>query len=422
MTPWRLRPVSELCSHIIDCVNKTAPTSSTPTQFKMLRTTNVRNGWIDTDSVRFVNEAVFKRWTRRMRPQRGDVVLTREAPLGEVGIIRTDDQVFLGQRLVMYRVDPTECDTHFLLYSMLGPIVQAELRSLGSGATVEHLRVPDCERLAIPCPPLPIQRRIGAVLRSFDDLIENNRRRIEVLEEMARAIYREWFVDFRFPGHETSTLVDSPFGSIPSGWAPARLGHIVAVDRTGVQPARSPDDMFDHYSIPAFDEGQLPTTEAGSAIKSGKFLVSSPAVLVSKLNPRIERTWLVHPATPRRSVASTEFLVFRPSGQLSLDWIYLMIQSEPFQARLRALSGGTSTSHQRVKPDDLLAIELLRPAPDVVAKFTAVVSPQLAMARVLRTEGRQINALRDALLPKLVTGQLDVSSLDLGALVEPSVA
>lgn len=111
MTEWRSRRVSDLCSHIVDCVNKTAPLSESVTPFKMLRTTNVRGGFIDTNHTRRVDEVTYERWTRRMRPKRGDVVLTREAPLGEVGMLRSDESVFLGQRLVMYRADPTECDS-----------------------------------------------------------------------------------------------------------------------------------------------------------------------------------------------------------------------------------------------------------------------------------------------------------------------
>ena len=201
-TEWPVVCIKDVCESIIDCVNKTAPTVGYPTPYKMIRTTNVRDGWINLDEVRFVEAEVFARWNRRATPRKGDVILTREAPLGEVGMLRSNDHVFLGQRLVLYRADPIKLDDRFLLYSFRCDHLQGQIKSLGSGATVEHMRVPDAEKLLLRLPPLPIQKRIGDILSAYDDLIENNARRIKILEDMARMLYREWFVNFRFPGHE----------------------------------------------------------------------------------------------------------------------------------------------------------------------------------------------------------------------------
>ncbi|MEI7510700.1 MAG: hypothetical protein WCJ84_00910 [Candidatus Peregrinibacteria bacterium] len=103
---WHRVKIKDGCLSIIDCVNKTAPKVDFKTPYKMLRTTNIKKGWIDVENVGYVNEEVYKKWTRREIPQVGDVILTREAPLGEVGLLRTDDKVFLGQRLVSYRANP----------------------------------------------------------------------------------------------------------------------------------------------------------------------------------------------------------------------------------------------------------------------------------------------------------------------------
>jgi type I restriction enzyme, S subunit len=176
---WPEVTVAEVCSHIIDCVNKTAPAVTGPTPYKMIRTTNVRGGWVDVQNVKYVDEEVYRRWIRRGEPRPGDVILTREARLGEVGLLRSSEPIFLGQRLVMYRTDPAQLDNHFLLYSMIEDFVQNQIAALGSGATVEHMRVPDCERLRLRLPPLPTQQRIASVLSTYDRLIEKNRRRIQ---------------------------------------------------------------------------------------------------------------------------------------------------------------------------------------------------------------------------------------------------
>jgi type I restriction enzyme, S subunit len=209
---WAAVPIKDVCESIIDCVNKTAPTVDHQTPYKMIRTTNVRDGWINLDEVNYVDAEIFARWNRRATPRPGDVILTREAPLGEVGMLRGADHVFLGQRLVMYRADPSKLDNRFLLYSFRSDYLQGQIKSLGSGATVEHMRVPDAEKLVLRLPPLSIQVRIGDILSAYDDLIENNTRRIKILEEMAQITYREWFVNFRFPGHEKVRMVKSEIG------------------------------------------------------------------------------------------------------------------------------------------------------------------------------------------------------------------
>jgi len=224
---WPTHPISELCDLAVDCVNKTAPTVDYETDYKMIRTTSVKNGFIDLDEVRYVTEEVFEKWTRRSKPQYGDVILTREAPVGEVGrFTSNDDKVLLGQRLFHYRPNPTKLDWNFLAYVLQSPPVQGRFKGMGFGATVDHVRVGDAERLPIPCPPLETQKKIGNILSAYDDLIENNRRRIQLLEQAARLLYKEWFVHLRFPGHEHVSIT----AGVPEGWEKKPLGDITTLN------------------------------------------------------------------------------------------------------------------------------------------------------------------------------------------------
>lgn len=411
MTEWILRPVSELCDHIIDCVNKTAPTTDEATPFKMLRTTNVRDGWVDVKSVRCVDEKTYERWTRRMQPKRGDVVLTREAPLGEVGLLRTDERVFLGQRLVMYRTDPTECDPRFLLYSMLGPTVQAELRSLGSGATVEHLRVPDCEKLTIPCPPLPIQRRIGTILGSLDDLIENNLKRIELLEQMTQTIYRDWFVRFRYPGHENDALVESSLGPIPRGWTARTIEHLVEQVKTTVDPTTI-DPSSPAVGLEHIPRRQLTLNSWGVAgdVVSRKSVFKEGDLLFGKIRPYFHKVSVA----PLGGICSTDVIVLRAIEQ---HWgmAVLTTFSDDFVANATQTSNGTKMPRAdwKVIKDFPVAV----PPTEVAQRFTALSHDALGTAQRLMLQGRRLAAVRDLLLPKLVTGRIDVSDLDLEGLL-----
>jgi type I restriction enzyme, S subunit len=161
---WPQVRIEDACQSIMDCVNKTAPTVAEATPYKMLRTTNVRNGVVSLASVNYVSEEVYKVWTRRQVPVRGDVILTREAPMGEVGMLESDELVFLGQRLVSYRAEPTKLDGRFLLYALQSEPLQQQIHALASGSTVQHMRVPDSKNLLVPLPGLQQQSDAVAVL------------------------------------------------------------------------------------------------------------------------------------------------------------------------------------------------------------------------------------------------------------------
>jgi type I restriction enzyme S subunit len=379
---------------------------------------------LSDDSLAYLSEETAGRF-RRSIARRGDLVFTCWGTVGQVGLVDERcqfDEYVVSNKQMKLTPDPERVDSHFLYYLLSSPEMVGEVTGQAIGAAVPGFNLGQLRSLTIRLPGLGEQRSIATVLRAIDDLIENHRRRVEVLEEMARAVYREWFVRFRYPGHEHVPLVDSPLGPIPDGWTVGVLGDLAALDRVNVQPRDSPGELFDHYSIPAFDDGARPVVEPGGAIKSGKYLLSTPAVLVSKLNPRIDRVWFAEPGTEQRSVTSTEFLILRPNERSHLEHLYLLARDPKFREQLTALSGGTSGSHRRAKPADFLKLPVaVAPAAvlDILAKAT---SDQLRLARQLARQGNKLAGLRDLLLPKLVTGQIDVSHLDLDVLAEAATA
>ncbi|MEU6059612.1 restriction endonuclease subunit S [Streptomyces sp. NPDC047097] len=150
-------PVSSVCRAIVDCVNKTAPTSEASTGFKMIRTSNIRDGRVDLTDCFTVERGVFVEWNRRGAPRVGDILLTREAPLGQVGMLLTDSPVFLGQRVMLYRADETEMRREVLLFNFLASHMGQQFRMLGAGSLHEHMRVGDGLKLRVHCPPRQMQ-------------------------------------------------------------------------------------------------------------------------------------------------------------------------------------------------------------------------------------------------------------------------
>ena len=160
---WELKPIKDLCETIVDCVNKTAKTVDIKTPFKMIRTTNVRHGKVDTENVRYVKKETFAIWTRRGALKNGDIIFTREAPVGEAGMLKESTGMFLGQRTMMYRANPKTSNDLFLLYSLLSARCQKQIKDFSNGGTVAHMRVPDCGKLIILTPPLKKQKKIAKI-------------------------------------------------------------------------------------------------------------------------------------------------------------------------------------------------------------------------------------------------------------------
>lgn len=154
---WNVVEIDSICTDIVDCINRTAPIIDDITGYKMIRTSNVRNYKINLIDIRHVSEETFMIWNRRLAPSVGDIVFTREAPVGEAGIIESNDKFFLGQRTMLYRINDEIANNYFILFQIMGEFVQNQINRLGSGSTVKHLSVFDCKKFLIYLPPLKLQ-------------------------------------------------------------------------------------------------------------------------------------------------------------------------------------------------------------------------------------------------------------------------
>lgn len=420
---WPQVEVERVCELIVDCVNKTAPVVDGPTPYRMIRTTNIRNGRVSLNGCRYVEESTYRKWTRRACLMLGDVVLTREAPIGEVGFVTEPTNVFLGQRVMQYRANASILSPRFLLYAFLSPSLQHQFGSHeGSGSVVSHIRVGDCFKFKIPFPPLSVQTGIAEALGALDDRIALLRETNTTLEAIAQALFKSWFVDFdpvrakqegREPeGMEDTTAAlfpdsfqESELGLIPTGWRVGRIGEYARQHKGSVNPLKQPDAQFEHFSLPAFDCGQIPVVEYGATILSNKTTIPPDSVLLSKLNPRIPRIWLPVEAS-KNAVCSTEFLVFVSDAGASREFIFCSFATNQFQQLLCQLVTGTSNSHQRIKPDAISRIPTVIPSVAAMHAFEEIAKPLLDRIGKNRLKGRTLATLRDNLLPRLISGQL----------------
>ena len=179
---------------------------------------NVKQGQlVNLEKAKFVSEELYRKWMKS-EVRQCDILMTSEAPLGETYFVARKRKICLSQRLYCIRANPDVVQPRWLFYALSSQSTKNQLNLRATGTTVLGIRQPDLREIPITVPPLPTQHKIAAILGNYDDLIENNTRRIKILEEMAGTIYREWFVEFRFPRHENVKMVESELGLIPQGW------------------------------------------------------------------------------------------------------------------------------------------------------------------------------------------------------------
>ena len=385
------------------------------------------NGRLDLSSTRHLAPEHFVQWTRRVRPQGGDVVFSYETRIGQAAIIPEGMECCLGRRMGLIRVSRTCVDPHFLLYQYLAPQFQDLLRSRTvQGATVDRILLTEFPSFPIALPPLPAQQRIAKVLKALDDKIDLNRRMNETLDAMARAIFKDWFVDFGPTRAKMAGLAPylsetvwkifpekmSESEAVPEGWPAVPVSELGIARTEHQNPEAFPSEWFDHYSLPAYDEGQTPVRQTGSEIRSNKFLVPPNAILVSKLNPEIPRVWLTDTTPDVPSVCSTEFLPFLPTGRANRAFVYHLFADEKFRAGLVSLVTGTSKSHQRAGLASILQLTAVMPSPQAMEAFGDLVAPLHARVAANKRENVVLTQSRDFLLPRLLSGEITVRDAD----------
>ncbi|WP_299463330.1 restriction endonuclease subunit S [uncultured Microscilla sp.] len=399
---WKEHIVSDVCELIVDCVNKTAPIVDYETEFKMLRTSNIKNGKVDTKNVRYVETEVYKKWTRRVKPQRNDLILTREAPLGEVGLLRSDDHVFLGQRLMLYRANSQVLNQHFLYYSFLSAHIQHQIRALGMGSTVEHIRVPQAEKLKIKLPPLPTQKKIARMLSTYDELIENNQARIAALEQMTQNLYKEWFVRLRFPGHETAEWVEG----LPKGWEKKPFSQCVKIN-----PSYKADKnkVYPFVGMEGLKQDSLIVSQTDTRALKGGARFTNYDTLFSRITPCLQngKIGLVQFLQGDEiGFGSTEFIVFK-QDKLPFEYIYLLSRTDSFRYHaINSMSGATGRQRVDNKCFDSFIVKV--PPTNLLNDFSAKVNPMFTKVFNLQQKNLLLQQQRDRLLPRLLSGKLKV--------------
>lgn len=406
---------------ILDYRGKTPP--KTRTGIPLITAKVVKGGRIEAPD-EFIAPSEYDSWMRRGLPKAGDVLLTTEAPLGEVAPI-VDPKVALAQRLIALRGKQGELSNVFLRYLMQSEFVQEQLKARATGTTVVGIKQSELRRVLLPVPGPAEQDAIGGILLALDDKIESNLQMNQLLEGIARAIFKAWFVDFEpvkakaagaagFPGMSkdvfnqlSGRFVDSELGEIPDGWSVGTLDTLFEINPSRSLRKGELAPYLEMADMPT--NGHAPERWVNRAVGSGMRFTNGDT-LVARITPCLEngKTAFVD-FLPEDAVGwgSTEYIVLRPRAPFPEIYAYCLARSTGF--RDFAISNMTGTSgRQRVPATVLSHFSIVQPDLDMLEYFGMCATPLFAAVAASMNENRVLAVLRDTLLPKLITGEIPV--------------
>ena len=381
------RTIRELCSVVVDCPHSTP--KWTANGKIVIRNKNIKHGKIDFSSPSYTDDEHFAQRIKRAKPQPGDIIITREAPIGDVGMIPENTECCLGQRMVLLRANQSVCDNFYLLYSLQSLYVQHQISwSEGTGTTVSNLRIPHLEQIQIPYLPLEQQAKISSVLRALEEKIENNRRLNDNLQQQAMSLYAGMFLNSSDSNVTSGTLSD--IAVITMGQSPSGSSY----NEDGVGEVFYQGRAEFGFRFP---KRRLFTTEPKRMAEAGDVLLSVRAP-VGDLNIAYERCCIgrglgaIHSKTDHSSFVL--YTMFALRSQLDVF-------------------NGEGTVFGSINRDALNAIPIDIPPVTEIDQFEVVAHPIDELIRANYEENCRLEAIRDSLLPKLMSGEIDVSAVQL---------
>jgi type I restriction enzyme S subunit len=401
------QPIKTYCLGIFDGPHATPKESEDGPIFLGIKNIT-EDGRLDVSEIRHVSEEEYPQWTRRVTPQTGDVVFTYEATLHRYAIIPDGFRGCLGRRVALVRPDPRKADSRYLLYFFLSQTWRQVVESnVITGATVDRIPLEKFPEFPAALPKLRVQQQIADALAAYDDLIENNRRRMELLEEAAQQLYQEWFVRLRFPGHEHTRIING----VPEGWKLLQLLDCANL-RSGGTPSKGRSDYWDG-TIPWVSSGEMRETRiydtelhlSSEGAQAGSRLVPAGTILIVVRGMSLAKEFRL--ATVAREMAFNQDL----KGLECKDGIapsYLFYSLLDRRDAIRELA--TEASHGTKKLDTAVLEHLPILVPDQLRQqlFVDAVALLVAQHDNLHNQNTQLRAARDLLLPRLMSGEIPV--------------
>uniref|UniRef100_Q3ARJ1 Restriction endonuclease S subunits-like protein n=1 Tax=Chlorobium chlorochromatii (strain CaD3) TaxID=340177 RepID=Q3ARJ1_CHLCH len=354
---------------------------------------------------------------------KGTLCITIAANIAELAILNFD--ACFPDSVLGFIPNDKIANADFIYYILTH--FQKELKHIGEGSVQDNINLGTFEDLLFPIPPLPEQRAIASVLSSLDDKIELLHRQNATLEKMAETLFRQWFIERKSLNYDSYDLLDEhdlknqknhnnqKNHSSDNGeeaieeWKIGKVSDYALHLKDSIQPQKNQSTFYFHYSIPSFDNDKNPIKELGKEIQSNKYKAPRYCILFSKLNPhKDKRVWLLQNEVEKNAICSTEFQVVLPIKRQYLYFLYGWLTLNDNYNEIASGVGGTSGSHQRIDPNTIYDFQCPLVTESVIEKFNIQIKPLFKKQVINQTQIRTLTALRDMLLPKLMSGEVKV--------------
>jgi type I restriction enzyme S subunit len=405
--------LAEVCCLVTDGTHDTP--KRVTSGYPLIKAKEIVGGRIDFESCDQISEAEHRKVIARSKPELGDTLFTHiGASLGEAAFVNTSRE-FSIKNIALFKPNPAVIVPRYLYYLVISPTFKDAAIGTKTGSAQPFLGLSQLRGHAIQYHrDLSIQRRIAGILTAYDELIENNQRRIRILEEMARSLYREWFVHFRYPGHETDPLVDSPLGQIPQGGKVKRIGDVAATFR-----GRS------YRSVDLADEGGVPFLNLKCLDRDGGFRRSGIKRYVGEFKEAhlarkgdivmavtdmtqerriVARAALVPSLDNEFGVFSMDLVRIEPKGEMPKSFLYSFLRYSSFADEVKQHANGANVLH--LSPERITDFRFSVPPVDLMERFVRFVAPTLEQMDVLQNQTANLRRTRDLLLPRLLSGKV----------------
>jgi type I restriction enzyme S subunit len=375
-----------------------------------LSTPSIVDGTIDASVSNFVTQEKFDSILKG-RLEHSDIVMTTRGTIGKLAFFKSSRKYptgLINAQMLILRPDPEVIRPKYLFYLMGSEKYQTQIKSFSSGSAQPQIPITDLKKTVLSFPKIETQDSIVEVIDKYSNLIENNNRRIAILEDMAQSLYREWFVNFRYPNHKDNVdsegkpkLIDSPLGQIPVGWKLKPLGELVEFKRKSVKKGRVPEQTpymgLEHFPRKSI---ALSDWEEVSEIGSDKLVFSRGDILFGKIRPNFHKVGVAQVD----GLCSSDTFVLSPKKPEHHSLIAMVTFSNEFVAQ--AVQTAQGSKMPRASWDVLQDFTVCVPDANTLRSFNNLVAPAIEQVRVLSLKNRNLKQQRDMLLPKLISGTI----------------
>src|ERR1039458_1444251 len=383
-----------------------------------LTSKNFKPDGLDLSKIDYISTHDFERHFRKgskalTMPEPSDVLVSIIGSLGEPYVVKPSDRFGLSSSVAIIRPRQDMLAPEYLYYWMKGSAFQSAVYGTKGGVAQSYLSLEMIRSLPLRFPSLNVQRNIAEILSAYDRLMDNNNRRIKILEEIAHMMYREWFVNFRFPGHEKAKMVESEIGPIPNGWEASSVGSLATEIRNSTNP-RDVDPDTPYVGLEHIPRKSIALLEWGSVgqVQSAKLRFNRGDILFGKIRPYFHKVVVA----PIAGVCSSDAIVIVAKKAEFLPLVLCCVSSDDFVAQATQTSQGTKMP--RANWDVLTRYPVPLPQASILSRFNDTIRPMVDLINNLAFRSRSLRQTRDLLLPKLISGEVNVEQSETEAVAQ----